>query len=109
VGEKNLKGFSNYFQCNAPNDKFRPSPVSQFANYHGDHFQEWNVFEFARNLDEEAAMKSISMGLAQIMGFNYDTSNDSPSGICSSESSKQRPSDALDSALRCSSMVLTFG
>ena len=71
-GKKNLKEFSNYFQCNAQNDKFRPSSISQFANYHGDHFQEWRVFEFARNLNEEAAMKSISMGLAQIMGFNYD-------------------------------------
>ena len=71
-GENNLKEFSNYFQCNAPNDKFRPSPISQFIDYHGDHFQEWRAFEFARNLDEEAAMKSISMGLAQIMGFNYD-------------------------------------
>ena len=71
-GEKNLKEFSNYFQCNAPNDKFRPSPISQFIDYHGGHFQEWRAFEFARNLDEEAAMKSISMGLAQIMGFNYD-------------------------------------
>ena len=71
-GKKNLKEFSNYFQCNAPNDKFRPSPMSQFTSYHGDHFQEWRIFEFARNLNEDAAMKSISMGLAQIMGFNYD-------------------------------------
>ena len=71
-GNKHPKEFSNYFKCERPNDKFRPSSKDQFADYHGDHLKEWRVFEFARNLDEEAAMKSISMGLAQIMGFNYD-------------------------------------
>lgn len=71
-GIKHPEEFSNYFQCDKPNDKFRSSATDQFAEYHGDHFKEWKVFEFARNLDEEAAMKSISMGLGQIMGFNYD-------------------------------------
>ncbi len=32
--------------------------------------EEWRVFEFARGLDEPAALRSISMGAAQIMGFN---------------------------------------
>jgi len=32
---------------------------------------EWAVFEFASTLDREAAVKSISMGAPQIMGFNY--------------------------------------
>lgn len=32
---------------------------------------EWAVFEFAKSLDAEAAMKSISMGSPQIMGFNH--------------------------------------
>ncbi|MBD0361060.1 MAG: DUF3380 domain-containing protein, partial [Nitrososphaeraceae archaeon] len=71
-GNKHPTEFSKYFECERPNDKFRPSSKDQFADYHGDHLKEWRVFEFARNLDEEAAMKSISMGLAQIMGFNYD-------------------------------------
>lgn len=32
---------------------------------------EWQAFAMARSVDPEAAMKSISMGLAQIMGFNH--------------------------------------
>ena len=32
---------------------------------------EWSVFEFARTFDDDAAKLSISMGLPQIMGFNY--------------------------------------
>ncbi|MBX7111891.1 MAG: N-acetylmuramidase domain-containing protein [Dehalococcoidia bacterium] len=32
---------------------------------------EWEVLEFARSLDETAALMSISMGVAQIMGFNH--------------------------------------
>lgn len=31
---------------------------------------EWRVFEFARKLNEAAALRSISMGAPQIMGFN---------------------------------------
>ena len=34
---------------------------------------EWQVFDFARTLDDTAAKLSISMGGAQIMGFNYPT------------------------------------
>jgi hypothetical protein len=34
---------------------------------------EWAAFEIARNLDETAAMRSISMGASQIMGFNHAT------------------------------------
>ena len=63
--------FSQYFLCDRPNDKFRQSPAQDFSELHGDHFREWTAFELARTLDEDAAMKSISMGLAQIMGFNY--------------------------------------
>lgn len=32
---------------------------------------EWNVFNYARGFSESAAIKSISMGAPQIMGFNY--------------------------------------
>lgn len=32
---------------------------------------EWNAFNFAASHDRLAAVQSISMGLAQIMGFNY--------------------------------------
>lgn len=32
---------------------------------------EWEVFKFARDLNEKAAIDSISMGMPQIMGFNF--------------------------------------
>lgn len=38
---------------------------------HRDQAQEWEVFACARNLHEAAAMRSISMGGPQIMGFNH--------------------------------------
>lgn len=34
---------------------------------------EWRAFELARSFDETAALKSLSMGLPQIMGFNHAT------------------------------------
>jgi N-acetylmuramidase len=71
-GKEHDEEFSTYFQCNKPNDKFRTMPTDQFRNYHNSHLKEWEAFELARNLDEDSAIKSISMGLAQIMGFNYD-------------------------------------
>lgn len=71
-GKENAAEFSKYFQCNKPNDKFRTTPTDEFRDYHGNHFKEWEAFELAQNLDEDSALKSISMGLAQIMGFNYD-------------------------------------
>lgn len=37
----------------------------------GSQDSEWATFEFARQLDETAAMRSISMGAPQIMGFNH--------------------------------------
>jgi hypothetical protein len=70
-GKDHKNEFSDHFQCNVPNDKFRLSSAEAFSDYHGDHYKEWKVFDFARTLNEEAAMKSISMGLSQIMGFNY--------------------------------------
>lgn len=42
-----------------------------FENYHGNQSTEYRAFEFAKDIDEYAAYMSISMGLAQIMGFNY--------------------------------------
>lgn len=32
---------------------------------------EWEVFKFAQDLNEKAAIDSISMGMPQIMGFNF--------------------------------------
>ncbi len=63
--------FSQYFTCDRPNDKFRESPTQEFSEFHGNHTREWTAFNLARALNEDAAMNSISMGLAQIMGFHH--------------------------------------
>lgn len=70
-GSNHSELFSQYYQCDRPNDKFRESAAENFTELHGDHFREWTAFNLARTLNEDAAMKSISMGLAQIMGFNH--------------------------------------
>jgi hypothetical protein len=44
----------------------------QFSQYHGDINKEWKVFDLARALDEDTAIKSTSMGIGQMMGFNYE-------------------------------------
>jgi len=72
-GSNHTEEFSQYFECNRPNDRFRESAAENFTELHGDHFREWTAFSLARTLNEDAAMESISMGVAQIMGFNYHT------------------------------------
>jgi hypothetical protein len=53
--------------------RWRPDPNSAWQDCHvDDQAVEWQVFNFARQLDETAALLSISMGIAQIMGFNHD-------------------------------------
>lgn len=50
---------------------WRPNANDAWQSFHGNQSTEWRVFEFARNLDEQAALLSISMGAPQIMGFNH--------------------------------------
>lgn len=52
--------------------QWRANPNDPWQNFHGVQSKEWQVFEFARSLDENAAMLSISMGAPQIMGFHYE-------------------------------------
>ena len=53
--------------------KFRETVNSKWQNIHTRNGQnmEWQAFEYAYSLDRRAALFSISMGLPQIMGFNY--------------------------------------
>ena len=53
--------------------KFRVSPNGAWQTFHGKQSEEWKVLDFARGLDEDAALRSISMGAPQIMGFNHST------------------------------------
>lgn len=50
---------------------WRPASHQPWLNFHGRQATEWQVFEFARSLDDTAAKLAISMGSPQIMGFNY--------------------------------------
>lgn len=51
--------------------QFRADPNGTLEPFHGKQSREWQVLEFARGLDEKAALSSISMGAPQIMGFNH--------------------------------------
>jgi len=52
--------------------QWRSAPDHPWRDVHtGEQDSEWDVFEFARTLDDTAARLSISMGAPQIMGFNY--------------------------------------
>jgi hypothetical protein len=75
-GKYHKKEFNDHFYCSKDtieniDDKYRNSSNEQFINYHDNHYREWNAFQIARNLNETSALNSISMGLSQVMGFNY--------------------------------------
>jgi len=76
-GKNHQMEFNDHFQLNSSRrwegHTFRASTDSEFTAFHGNQNKEWEVLEFARGLDESAALKSISMGAAQIMGFNFST------------------------------------
>jgi hypothetical protein len=50
---------------------WRPAADQSWRAAHTEHNEEWLELTFARTLDDTAALQSISMGGAQIMGFNY--------------------------------------
>lgn len=50
---------------------FRRTENSEWIQFHGDQKLEWEVFEFAKTVNKDAAEQSISIGMGQIMGFNY--------------------------------------
>jgi hypothetical protein len=51
--------------------RFRASPNDAWREFHGNQDAEWEVLTFARGMNEEAALRSISMGAPQVMGFNH--------------------------------------
>lgn len=74
-GKQNVEKFNKHFTFDLSQrwmgHKWRSDPKGAWVDFHGNQTKEWQVFEFARDLDETAAMMSISMGAPQIMGFNY--------------------------------------
>ncbi len=67
--------FNKHFTFNPRNRRFghkwRPDEKEDWRDVHASQDAEWEAFNFARRLDETAAMKSISMGAPQVMGFNH--------------------------------------
>lgn len=74
-GKSNKQTFDTHFVFNADKrwtgHQFRKSASESFREFHGSQSAEWEVLELARGLDNDAALESISMGAAQVMGFNF--------------------------------------
>ena len=74
-GKNNVDKFNKFFTFDLGQrwigHKWRSDAQGAWIDFHGNQAREWEVFNFARALDETAAMLSISMGAPQIMGFNY--------------------------------------
>jgi hypothetical protein len=52
------------------NEAWQPSHLGS-QDFDANQAREWEVFGFAAKIKRDAALLSISMGAAQIMGFNY--------------------------------------
>ncbi len=76
-GKNNKATFDKHFQYSSDKrwqgHKFRANETDAWAAAHQSQSQEWQILEFARGLSNDPALESISMGAAQIMGFNYAT------------------------------------
>jgi|GEM_PF-505016 len=71
-GVNNQALFDQHFQFQSwKSHKFRLNATDEWKAVHTTQEREWQVLEFARSLDDTAALKSISMGAPQMMGFNF--------------------------------------
>lgn len=74
-GKNHADKFNQCFRFNSSQTwtghQWRPPNSQNWVDCHTSLASEWDVFNFARTLDETAAKMSISMGAPQIMGFNY--------------------------------------
>ncbi len=73
-GKRQSATFGRHFQYNSNTPwlghQWRALETDPWEQFHGNQAMEWRVLEFARRLDDTAALKSISMGAPQIMGFH---------------------------------------
>ncbi len=76
-GKRNPDVYRKHFTFNPDKrwteHRWRPAHNQPWREFHGSQDGEWQVFTFARTLDDTAAKLSISMGGPQIVGFNYAT------------------------------------
>ncbi len=73
-GESHRSTFQAHFKYGSPRwqgHKWRRSATGNWTTCHKSQASEWEVFRFAASFDENAAIRSMSIGLAQIMGFNH--------------------------------------
>lgn len=74
-GKRQPEKFNRHFKYNSLKPwlghQWRSVETDPWENFHGNQVAEWRVLEFARRLDDTAALCSISMGAPQIMGFHY--------------------------------------
>jgi hypothetical protein len=74
-GVDHADDFNAHFRYNANKKwlghQFCEGAGGAWSDCHKNQADEWRVFGFARNLDEASAIRSISMGGPQIMGFNH--------------------------------------
>jgi uncharacterized protein YraI len=75
-GKSNIPQYRQHFRYSSnkvwQGHEWRKEPNAEWQVFHGSQLSEWQVFEFARQLDEDAAILSISMGAPQIMGFHFE-------------------------------------
>lgn len=75
-GKHNPQQYRQHFKYSSDKvwrgHEWRRAPSGEWQSFHGRQVNEWQVFEFARQLDEDAAILSISMGAPQIMGFHFE-------------------------------------
>lgn len=69
--------FDQHFRFGTPSytgHEYRVNANGPWEKQHdGGQIEEWTVFKYASSIHPTAAMQSISMGSAQIMGFNHGT------------------------------------
>lgn len=74
-GKANPAVFAQHFgyssEARWKGHEFRASAADAWKSFHGKQAGEWEVFRFAETLARQAARMSISMGLPQVMGFNF--------------------------------------
>jgi pimeloyl-ACP methyl ester carboxylesterase len=76
-GKSNVKEFDKHFKFSDGGQPwtghyFRESVQDKWVSFHGDQKLENKVLQFSAHLNESAAYSSISIGLGQILGENYD-------------------------------------
>jgi uncharacterized protein YgiM (DUF1202 family) len=74
-GRDNQEAFKRHFVYQSgkawKGHKWRRDENDSWQAFHGNQQKEWQVLNFARTLNNEAALFSISMGAPQIMGFHF--------------------------------------